>query len=251
MKVSLSLPLLISVVTVSSSFASSTKTLADIGAGKTLDLNINANDTPDTLIELGQTISGACLTESTLQSLSSEMLKVYQDTSITKDESDHSDINEELSQSGTRTSSTQLLFGGHRFSAYYPNPTKADEEYWVVLDSRIASAQRSIDFESPATVTAGFDSSELGVDETFEFETVMPAILIKSETEEVCTTNNFGRETCKNVPVGATTAQLVIGTKFSDSATWNNRRTGKPTKKTIDLKAYASCVFWKWADARQ
>ena len=219
----------------------------DIGAGKKNPLNVAADDTRDSLTELASKVARECTSDVVLKSFSNDLHTHYSNPQTQVESREVSQIISSDVETTTERSSTDVVFGEN--DIWFEHPSSANVSKQVSASLRVTMLE-SESAEHAALVEADLSSDDLDLSEMFEIQTQVPVIVVHSATARSCVENNWGRRLCSDKPAPSPTAELVMGSGFVPQVTWINASTGLTTKKILDLADYASCVYFKWSEAR-
>ena len=219
----------------------------DIGASKTNPLNVAADDTRDSLTELASKLARECTSEVVLKSFSNDLHAHYSNPQTQVESREVSQIVSSDVETTTERTSTDVVFGEN--DIWFEHPSSANAAKQVSASLRVTMLE-SESAEQAAKVEADLSSDDLDLSEMFEMHAQIPVVVVHTATARSCIENNWGRRLCSDKPAMAPTAELVMGSGFIPQMNWINASTVLTTKKVLDLADYASCVYFKWSEAR-
>lgn len=152
-------------------------------------------------------------------------------------------------QVGDRSAWTQasIWYGKAQLSMNFDEwvtPTTSAKRY-VRFSARTYYSYTSNDFQR-IDVSVQTNAHDDNVNVDLEIDAALPHYAITTAGGEVCSGNNWGRESCKALEERVTAASLVIPNGFVNSIYWTNQYTGLQTQKQFDAYRYAECLQAAW-----
>ncbi len=144
-----------------------------------------------------------------------------------------------------------------RTASWYPQGSaKMTFDEWSTPTNSIKRSidigfKTEIDYYDPTrqTVFANVSTNAGGksVAVRLKLELILPHFEIVIAGGQTCSVNNWGTDTCDNIPEALKEANLVIPADFVSASYWVNDSTEHKTQKLFDTFKYAECLQNAWS----